>query len=225
MFRTRRNANRYRNFGLLLVLASFVSLYLGFKTGHFVVFLVGCGFFVGSFPLFQKFKIWRYGAKGEERVAKCLKSLKGRYNVIHDVELGKRGDVDHVVVGPNGVFVIETKNNNGAISCNGDSWSQWKTGKKGGRYKGKLGSPSKQAKRNASLIGNLIRRRLHVHFYVNALVVFANKKATLDMQHPTVPVLKTDELCSFIQSFGSKMLSNKDQNRLAELITSYSRYN
>jgi len=56
---------------------------------------------------------------------------------------GKRGDIDHVVIGSNRVFVIETKNNNGVISCSGDSWSQWETGKEGGSYRGKLGSHSK----------------------------------------------------------------------------------
>ena len=96
-----------------------------------------------------------------------------------------------MVVGSNGVFVIETKNNNGAISCSGDSWSQWKTGKKGGSYRGKLGSPSKQAKRNAALLRKLIGRRLHTRLFVNALVVFANEKATLNLKQPTVPVLRT----------------------------------
>ena len=131
MFYTRRKANRYRNFGLLLVLASSLLFFFSYETRNFVLFFVGCGVLVGAFPLFQKFKIWRSGAKGEENVAKCLKHLGDRYHVFHDVMLqGKRGDIDHVVVGSNGVFVIETKNNNGTISCSGDSWSQWKTGKK-----------------------------------------------------------------------------------------------
>jgi hypothetical protein len=182
---------------------------------------------VGSFPLFRRYKIWRSGAKGEEKVAKALRHLDGDYHVFHDVAPSRtRGDIDHVVVGPNGVFVIETKNNNGVISGNGDSWSQWKTGKKGGGYKGKLGSPSKQAKRNASLLGSLIRRRLHTRLYINALVVFANKKAVLNIKNPSVAVLRPDELCDYIESFHTtRTLGTKEQKQLAKLIQSYSRYN
>ena len=226
MFYTRRKANRYRNFGLLLVLVSCLLFFFSYETRNFVLFFVGCGVLVGAFPLFQKFKIWRSGAKGEEKVVKCLKHLGGRYHVFHDAMLpGKRGDIDHVVVGSNGVFVIETKNNNGTISCSGDSWSQWKTGKKGGSYRGKLGSPSKQAKRNAALLRKLIGRRLHTRLFVNALVVFANEKAALNLKHPTVPVLKPHEVCDFIENHHSRTLSNKEQNQLAELIQPYSRYN
>jgi NIMA (never in mitosis gene a)-related kinase len=134
----------------------------------------------------------------------------------------KRVDIDHVVVGSNGVFVIETQNNNGAISCSRDSWSQWKTGKKGGGYRGKLGSPSKQAKRNASLLGSLIGRRLHTRLFVNPFVVFANEKAALNLKKPTVSVLK---VCDFIETHHSRTLSINEQNQLAELIQPYSRYN
>ena len=226
MFRTRRKANRYRNFGLLLLLASCSTCYLGFKTGYALLFLVGCGLSVCTFPLFQRYRIWSSGAKGEEKVAKHLKSLGRGFHVFHDVALSRtKGDIDHVVVGASGVFVIETKNNNGTISCNGDSWSQWKTGKKGGGYKGKLGSPSRQAKRNASRLANLIGRRLHNRPYVNAIVVFANKKAVLNLKNPTVAVLRPQELSDYITNYDSAAISSKYQKQLAQLIQHYSRYN
>ena len=47
------------------------------------------------------------GAGAEERVGALLDGLDG-WQVIHDVDLG-RGNVDHVVVGPGGVFTVETK--------------------------------------------------------------------------------------------------------------------
>jgi hypothetical protein len=225
MFHTRRKANNYRNSGLLLLLASFFLFFLGLDTGLFILFFLAFGFLLGTIPLFRGYKIWRSGAKGEETTAKQLKSLKSKYHVFHDVVLPRtKGDIDHITIGPNGIFVVETKNNNGTISCNGDSWIQLKTGKKGGQYKGKIGSPSKQAKRNASLLANLIRRRLHRPFHVNALVVFANKKAVLNLNHPTVPVLHAKNVCSFIENFGSRTLSTKEQGMLADLIAPYSQY-
>lgn len=48
------------------------------------------------------------GARGEERVAGILRSLPDTYHVFNDFVAG-RAHVDHVVVGPAGVFAIETK--------------------------------------------------------------------------------------------------------------------
>lgn len=56
------------------------------------------------------------GARGEERVARLLATLSDSYDVFHGVATGEgAGDLDHVVVGPCGVYVIETKNWTGRI--------------------------------------------------------------------------------------------------------------
>jgi len=55
------------------------------------------------------------GARGEERVAGILKGLPASYHVFNDfVACGMH--VDHVVVGPAGVFAVETKFWKGAIT-------------------------------------------------------------------------------------------------------------
>jgi len=48
------------------------------------------------------------GARGEERVAGILKNLPDDYHVFNDFVAG-RDHVDHVVLGPAGVFAVETK--------------------------------------------------------------------------------------------------------------------
>jgi hypothetical protein len=55
----------------------------------------------------------RSGIRGEERVAEILAGLEPEgYVAIHELDIG-RGDADHVLVGPTGVFVVETKEWNG----------------------------------------------------------------------------------------------------------------
>lgn len=49
------------------------------------------------------------GARGEESVAVLLAALPRGYHVFHDFDCGGPGAIDHVVVGPNGLFAIETK--------------------------------------------------------------------------------------------------------------------
>jgi Nuclease-related domain len=67
----------------------------------------------------------RRGISGEEAVADALAGLPSTYWVLHGVSTG-HGDVDHVVVGPTGVFALETKawdgkfyRSRGQLYCNG----------------------------------------------------------------------------------------------------------
>lgn len=55
---------------------------------------------------------WRKGAAGERRTARLLRPLeRAGYVVLHDRSLpGSRANVDHLVIGPHGVAVIDTKN-------------------------------------------------------------------------------------------------------------------
>lgn len=53
---------------------------------------------------------WRVGAKGEEKVGKELAKLPDGWRVLHAVVVSAAGtDIDHVVIGPGGVFTLNTK--------------------------------------------------------------------------------------------------------------------
>jgi|GEM_PF-396418 len=55
------------------------------------------------------------GATGEEHVGGLLDRLSGEgWRVIHDASLG-RGNVDHILIGPAGVFTLETKSHAGPV--------------------------------------------------------------------------------------------------------------
>ena len=55
------------------------------------------------------------GARGEEKVAAVLRSLPDACHVFNDFAAG-RAHVDHVVVGPGGVFSVETKSWRGVVT-------------------------------------------------------------------------------------------------------------
>jgi len=60
---------------------------------------------------------WRRGAEGEERVAAYLASLGERWAVVHDLTIGRKGaNLDHLVIGPPGVFALNTKNLTGKLT-------------------------------------------------------------------------------------------------------------
>ena len=56
------------------------------------------------------------GATGEEQVGGILEGLSRRqgWRVIHDANLG-HGNVDHIAIGPAGIFTVETKSHPGPV--------------------------------------------------------------------------------------------------------------
>lgn len=60
-------------------------------------------------------RAWRIGASGEETVGAKLEKLTGDgWRVLHSVPVGGRGsDIDHVLIGPGGVFTVNTKTHPG----------------------------------------------------------------------------------------------------------------
>jgi Nuclease-related domain len=64
-----------------------------------------------TIPLVRRREI---GAGGEEHVGEVLSLLGEEWSVIHDALIGY-GNVDHIVIGPAGVFTIETKSRGGSV--------------------------------------------------------------------------------------------------------------
>ena len=72
---------------------------------------------------------WLSGYFGEKMVAALLDMLPESFQILHDITVashGKKSNIDHVVVGPTGIWVIETKNwrgrfeqRGGDLFCNG----------------------------------------------------------------------------------------------------------
>jgi hypothetical protein len=59
----------------------------------------------------QPTRAWRDGARGERATARRLQRLKDHgYVVLHDLQVpGTHANIDHLAVGPAGVFVIDSK--------------------------------------------------------------------------------------------------------------------
>ncbi|KRF01536.1 hypothetical protein ASG88_08750 [Nocardioides sp. Soil777] len=62
-------------------------------------------------------ELWERGAQGEVEVARALESLPDGWVVLHDLAWpGRpRANLDHVVIGPGGVFVVDAKNWSGRL--------------------------------------------------------------------------------------------------------------
>lgn len=76
----------------------------------------------------QTTESWGIGARGERAVAARLDALQSRgISILHDRRIpGSRANIDHVVVAPSGIFVIDDKKTKGRVSARavGPIWNR-----------------------------------------------------------------------------------------------------
>ena len=118
---------------------------------------------------------WGEGARGEKRVGAELERLHEEgFHVFHDWDKGK-GNVDHFLVGPQGVFAVETKAWTGEIAAEGNRL------KRDGKFVPD-NRPVKQAMSNAFAVRKLIRESHGEQPFVVPILCFS--KATVSCYAP-----------------------------------------
>jgi flagellar biosynthesis protein FliQ len=121
----RRETKKLARIGLALILVLLVGMLwawsqYGLTNPAFIptaLFVIACLWLVNRF-LVRRVERFAQGATGEEQVGAALEGLveKG-WRVIHDVDLGSKGNIDHVLVGPAGILTVETKSHKGRIAA------------------------------------------------------------------------------------------------------------
>jgi hypothetical protein len=169
-----------------------------FFVSYKLVALLGLVLAFGHFTkAYDKWEHWFLGKRGELAVTRALNGLPDGYVLLNDLLLPRgRGNVDHFLIGPNGLFVIETKNFDTHVRCEDDRWFV-----NGNPVK----SLSWQAKSNALAVWKNLQPLFSQHRaylpFVEPLLVFVKHKRALDLNQPTVHVLREDELVGFICNY------------------------
>jgi len=179
-----------------IAIGAIVFAGIGLTVSPILGLVAGGVVFIGARASLKQWGNWSAGKEGELAVTEALRFLPNEYVLLNDLMLPNgRGNVDHLVIGPNGLFVIETKNYSSYVSCWGDKWYV---------NRREIGSLSKQAKRNAMAIKYTLDAVFKEHNtripFVNALLVFTDRNGRLHLNHPTIPVLRSSDLVSFIRA-------------------------
>jgi len=154
-----------------------------------------------------EFAVVRKGFIGEQDVNDYLCKLPEGYIVINDVVIpngeNHTAQIDHIVIGENGIFCIETKNWKGEIHGNDEvrEWQQFKRSSRGRVFAKSYYSPVKQCTNHAMALKNIINT-LGIRVYVQPVVVFTDSSVRLRVTS-SVPVLKLNELLHFITTYSS----------------------
>ena len=142
------------------------------------------------------------GLKGEVEVARLLADgLDRTYYLYNDLNVRngfRRAQIDHVVVGPCGVVVIETKNWRGRLvgDENEKTWQQYRFEDVPPR---RVGNPILQNRRHAEVVTAFLRSRGLPRVPVIPLLVFTARKAVMEIKDLRSAMLWPNEVCDHIR--------------------------
>lgn len=176
----------------------------------------------------QKANIYYYGLQGESVTAEVIHSLPHNYFGVQNLKVtykGETSELDMVVVGPTGVFVVETKNQNGTVVGNyaATHWTQHKVGRKGTPYSKNFYSPVKQVGTHVYRLANYLRSN-GIKVFVNSAVYFSNADTAVNLsgtpsQTPVFAAITGGavKLKNYI-TVGSEVLSADEINKVIKLL-------
>jgi hypothetical protein len=132
---------------------------------------------------------WVKKPRPEDTLDHALKGLGNNCRLYHYL----RG-IDHLLLTPYGLTVLETINLEGEFTYDGKRWKQRLTLGRAMRYivEEKLGDPFKRARE----IGDVLARRLSVgdEVPIDAMVVFTHPAAIVSAKSPPIPVCQPKDL-------------------------------
>ena len=142
------------------------------------------------------------GFSGERHVGRVLADeLPKEYVLFNGLKLPRgAGDIDHLVVGPSGLFLLETKTMAGRIVCQPDgTWRRTRIGRGGTAYSAYIGDPAAQVQRNIFAVRQALRHRVpafvaRAPLWVEGLVVFAHPDTQLETASSRVPAVLLDQV-------------------------------
>lgn len=175
--------------------------------------------------IIEEKKSFIYGALGEQKVVKTLEALSDDYFLINDFDVSfsnaiyysqedeyiKSIQIDHILIGPSGIFVIETKN-----------WSEKSL------QSINMRSPVEQIRRSSfalfHILNNKVKRKRNLldrHHWgdkkipIKNLIVFTNTKPKEEFQY--VKIVTCDELINYVNYF-KPVFTFGETKRIAEML-------
>jgi hypothetical protein len=164
--------------GLILVWVDMAIVHFSFIPSLFCIavllslFAVVKKYIDTSLPMAYRY---RNGAHGEEVVKKILNELPDEYTVIADVRVpSTRNNVDFVVIGPTGIFVLEVKNVRGEVTVEEEKILE----------NGRLlqhHDVLEQVRKEYWGVHGLLEKKIGNGFFVVPILVFANNKVHMHL--------------------------------------------
>jgi hypothetical protein len=178
--------------------------------------------------LFTKLDQHLAGYKGEALGQKELKKLKKHgYKVFANMKLKHNNDqseMDFIVIGSNGIFIVEVKNIKGTITGHvGDEHLIQIKKTKYNTYENKFYNPIKQVNTHVYKLSKYLKDN-NINDWIEGYVYFPKKHSSIQVENNERIYSKkgTYSLLKHIRSYQSKeQISTQKQARITELIGKY----
>jgi hypothetical protein len=159
------------------------------------------------------------GISGEETVVDALaRQLPGGpdgYVIFQNLKLpNSGGDIDHLVAGPTGLFVLETKNFSGrVVRDEHGAWRHVKEGALGTLYDAYAGDPVAQVQRNVRALRRYLEGRdpdlcSRTRLWIEGMLVFPHPRAQLDVRGSPFPAV-------YLEAAAPAILANRPRYPLS----------
>jgi len=203
---------------LLICIISIILLIINLKNGIIIEICISVLLVIGLFyskKNYTRYKILNSGLKGEKQTIKILKQLPKNYYVLNNVYVkykGRKKELDFIVIGPNGLFIVEVKNHKGEIvgNYNDEVLVQNKVGKNGGRYSKEFKNPLIQLNEQIVLTKNFLLSN-NINININGMVYFSNDMSKLNINGRNKDIISgKNNLISYIENKKASKSYNKN---------------
>ena len=129
---------------------------------------------------------------------------------------GKQTELDNVIINENGIFIIETKNYNGYLTGDEDTydWIQTKTTYAGNIYQKRVKNPIKQVKRQIYILSRFLKH-YGINAWINGYVFLVERNSPVESAY----VLNTRrDIDRAIHKAAHRKLAIKDIEKIKELL-------
>lgn len=170
-----------------------------------------------------------HGAAGEDLALGAgnpapgsLATLPDSFAVFNQLEVpfkGGHAEIDFVVVGPNGVFAVETKHDRGTIrgTEKDRQWVKAKVSSGGNTYEREIRNPVAQSKRAVYALRTYLESK-GIKAWIHGLVVYTHPDCALEVDGGNVPILRLDALAGHVAHFGGARRRPDVERVIAALI-------
>jgi hypothetical protein len=204
-----KNDAKYYFLGAGLILLPLFLVWLSLKIFTFswsLVIAIVCILFVASIARSIQTVFARKGGRyyrgwgGEKDIQRELQNLSDDWSVFQDLTIGEnRGNIDFVVVGPKGIFLLEVKSHRGEVGLSGDALTLW-----GKPFKDK--NFFRQVHGQTWALKTYLKNKTGSDLFINSVLVFSSPRAVVNFGYQPISniyIIQRDFLLGLFSRFSN----------------------
>jgi hypothetical protein len=184
---------------LLIASLSIILSVLIIEQSYYITIVIIGMMIVWIMFVLNNIEILRFGLQGEKEAFDLLSKLPRQYKILSDVHLvdgTKSSQIDFVIIGPNGLFIMESKHIKGIINGKEDDnyLQKVKIGKGGDKYYKKMFNPIKQISGHKIGMDVFLKKKgfryraIPVLYFSNECVVNVQSKSVKIINEPVLVI-------------------------------------